>query len=397
MGNMSELIADEPNKLTSSTCPAPPAYPCHHPITKSDRIIFGQGPAASLASRVSVSRSIRDTWDRMFDEGYRSDVQIITSSTSHPIFAHSTVLSMASPVLRGMLNQAPARRGRRSISVKGVPHDAVRAFIRFLYSSCYENEEMEEYVLHLMVLSHVFMVPQLKQICINRVEMGFLTVDNVVDILQLALLCDAPRLSLVCHRKILNNFREIIRTQGWRVMKESHPVLEKELLESMIEVDSREKERVRRGNERKMYMQLYEAMEALVHICRDGCKTIGPHDKELERNEEPCRYGGACRGLEQLVRHFAGCKQRVVGGCIHCKRMGQLLELHSRICFDSNICGVPLCRNLKERMRKQSKKDETKWRILVKNIIRAKAIRESSFFLSAVVSSSPLLPLLSFK
>ncbi|CAN1324622.1 BTB/POZ and TAZ domain-containing protein 4 [Linum perenne] len=353
MVNMSELIADEPNQPTTSTCPPPPVYPCH-PITKSDRIIFGQGPAASLASRVSVSRSIRDTWERMFDEGYRSDVQIITSSTSHPIFAHSTVLGMASPVLRGI----------------------------------YENEEMEEYVLHLMVLSHVFMVPQLKQICINRVEMGFLTVDNVVDILQLALLCDAPRLSLVCHRKILNNFREIIRTQGWRVMKESHPVLEKELLESMIEVDSREKDRVRRGNERKMYMQLYEAMEALVHICRDGCKTIGPHDKELERNEQPCRYGGACRGLEQLVRHFAGCKQRVVGGCIHCKRMGQLLELHSRICFDSNICGVPLCRNLKERMKKQSKKDETKWRILVKNIIRAKAIRESSFFLSAVVSSS---------
>ncbi|CAN1813308.1 BTB/POZ and TAZ domain-containing protein 4 [Linum perenne] len=332
MVNMSELIADEPNQPTTSTCPPPPVYPCH-PITKSDRIIFGQGPAASLASRVSVSRSIRDTWERMFDEGYRSDVQIITSSTSHPIFAHSTVLGMASPVLRGMLNQAPARRGQRSISVKGVPHDAVRAFIRFLYSSCYENEEMEEYVLHLMVLSHVFMVPQLKQICINRVEMGFLTVDNVVDILQLALLCDAPRLSLVCHRKILNNFREIIRTQGWRVMKESHPVLEKELLESMIEVDSREKDRVRRGNERKMYMQLYEAMEALVHICRDGCKTIGPHDKELERNEQPCR-------------------------------------------------------NLKERMKKQSKKDETKWRILVKNIIRAKAIRESSFFLSAVVSSS---------
>jgi hypothetical protein len=27
--------------------------------------------------------------------------------------------------------------------------------------------------------------------------------------------------------------------------------------------------------ENKMYLQLYEAMEALVHICRDGCRTIG--------------------------------------------------------------------------------------------------------------------------
>ncbi|CAI0405563.1 unnamed protein product [Linum tenue] len=86
-------------------------------------------------------------------------------------------------------------------------------------------------------------------------------------------------------------------------------------------------------------------MEALVHICRDGCRTIGPHDRDLEKNQQPCSYG-ACRGLEQLVRHFAGCKLRVPGGCSHCKRMWQLLELHSRLCADSSLCRVPLCRYL---------------------------------------------------
>ncbi|CAN1343028.1 BTB/POZ and TAZ domain-containing protein 4 [Linum perenne] len=165
-------------------------------------------------------------------------------------------------------------------------------------------------------------------------------------------------------------------------MKESHPVLEKELLESI-----REKERVRRGKEKKIYMQLYEAMEALVHICRDGCRTIGPHDKEFESNQEPCNYG-ACRGLEQLIRHFRGCKQRVPGGCSHCKRMWQLLELHARLCVDSSLCRVPLCRNFKDRTRKQSKKEETRWRMLVKNILRAKVIGGSPFFLSSLVSSS---------
>lgn len=46
---------------------------------------------------------------------------------------------MASPVLRGMLKRARRhRRDRfRSISIRGVPHDAVRVFIRFLYSSRY--------------------------------------------------------------------------------------------------------------------------------------------------------------------------------------------------------------------------------------------------------------------
>lgn len=92
-----------------------------------------------------------------------------------------------------------------------------------------------------------------------------------------------------------------------------------------------------------VYVQLYEAMEALVHIYRDGCKTIGPRDKELTEDQHPCGYT-ACKGLELLVRHFAGCKLRVPGGCAHCKRMWQLLELHSRLCISSEACRVPVCR-----------------------------------------------------
>lgn len=103
------------------------------------------------------------------------------------------------------------------------------------------------------------------------------------------------------------------------------------------------KDRVRKENERKTYVQLYEAMEALVHICKDGCRTIGPHDKVLQEDQAPCEYM-ACKGLEALVRHFAGCKTRPSGGCIHCKRMWQILELHSRLCADSDNCKVPLCR-----------------------------------------------------
>ena len=42
---------------------------------------------------------------------------------------------MASQVMKGMLKQAKGRGQQRSISIHGVPHDAVRVFIRLLYSS----------------------------------------------------------------------------------------------------------------------------------------------------------------------------------------------------------------------------------------------------------------------
>lgn len=108
-------------------------------------------------------------------------------------------------------------------------------------------------------------------------------------------------------------------------------------------VCQRKEGRMKKMEERKLYQKLYEAMEAIVHICRDGCWTIGPHNKVLKANEAPCNFP-ACKGLELLVRHFAGCKNRVSGGCTHCKRMWQILKLHSRICAESNLCKVPLCR-----------------------------------------------------
>ncbi|OAY33639.1 BTB/POZ and TAZ domain-containing protein 4 [Manihot esculenta] len=365
--------------------PAPPPLPS--PATTSNYLrrqltMDGQ----TLRGHSSVSIRTKDMWELLFDEGYRADVRINTDKGGS-IYAHANILGMASPVIRGMLKQAKNRTRQRSILIRGVPHDAVRIFIRFLYSSCYEKEEMEEFVLHLLVLSHVFVVPELKKICENKLEQSFLTTENVVDIFQLALLCDAPRLSLICHRMIVTNFQEISTTEGWKAMKQSHPVLEKELLDSMVDLETRKNERIRKLNERKIYLQLYEAMEALVHICRDGCRTIGPHDKDFREIKAPCPYS-ACRGLEMLVRHFASCKMRVSGGCSHCKRMWQLLELHSRLCADSNLCRVPLCRNFKVRIRKQNKKDEVKWRILVKKILRTKRIGSSPFFSLAISCSS---------
>ncbi|XP_048322363.2 BTB/POZ and TAZ domain-containing protein 4 [Ziziphus jujuba] len=361
--------------------PVPPPSPSRSTIYPKRRINDG----SSLRRYSGISKETNDLWDRLFDEGYRADVSVSTDNGGI-IYAHSNVLDTASPVLKGMIKTSKKQGRRRSISIRGVPYDAVRVFIRFLYSSRYEKEDMEEFVSQLLVLSHVFIVPHLKRECEQQLEYGLLNTENVVDIFQLALLCDAPRLSLICHRMIQKNFKTVSSTEGWKVMKHSHPVLERQLLEYMIVEDNRQKERIKKKNERKMYLQLYEAMEALVHICRDGCRTIGPHDKDFKNNKDPCSYA-TCKGLELLVRHFAGCKLRVPGGCIHCKRMWQLLELHSRLCADSTLCRVPLCRNFKDRIRIQSKKDEIKWKILVKKILRAKSIAGGPFFSWAIVSS----------
>jgi len=322
-----------------------------------------------------------ESWDRLFDEAYRADVEIHTDSHDSVIYGHASILGFASPVFRSMFKKS---RTKHQVLIHGVPLEAVRTFIRFLYSSCYEEEQMEEHILSLLVLSHAFVVPQLKRECEYQIEHRLLNVDNVVDVFQLSLLCDAPRLGIICNRFILKCFDAASTSAGWKAMRASHPHLEKKLIVSLKIENNRRKEMMRKLTERKVYLELYEAMEALVHICRDGCSTIGPQGKVLKGEQEPCRYE-ACKGLKSLLRHYFGCELRVPGDCTHCKKMWQLLELHSRICMDSNVCRVPSCRKIKHRIAKQSKKkkakkDEMKWKILVRKIMRAKSITGAPYF-----------------
>ncbi|XP_075662308.1 BTB/POZ and TAZ domain-containing protein 3 isoform X1 [Castanea sativa] len=387
-------VLEVPSSSVSSKCniPKPPSLPSKSCI----RIKYSN----RLSECSSVPKETKDTWDKLFKEGYGSDVYIITEDKSY-ILAHSSILSVASPVLGNILQQSKVKNGMRYIKIPGVPYQAAYAFIRFIYSSCYEEDEMKQFVLHLLVLSHSYSVPSLKRVCIYVLEQGWLTKENVIDVLQLARNCDAPRLSFICVHMIIRDFKTITSTEGWKVMKRANPALEQELLECLVEADSvsnkegfctgyvvdpwlnnllmdpqhtnflRKEDRLKRMEEKKVYLQLHEAMEALLHICRDGCRTIGPRDKVLKGSQVACSFP-ACKGLETLVRHFSSCKTRVPGGCVHCKRMWQLLELHSRLCNDPDSCKVPLCRHFKEKMQQQAKKDEARWRLLVSKVISAK-------------------------
>lgn len=318
-----------------------------------------------------VPKETRDLWDTLFKQGYGSDVCIVTEEQA-TIPAHFSVLSIASPVLGNYLQNSKPKNGVRYLKIPGVPHGAICTFVRFLYSSCYEEEDMKKFVLHLLVLSHSYAVPFLKRVCMQYLENCWLTTENVIDVLQLARNCDAPRLSFICIRMVVKHFTTVACTQGWKVMKRVNPALEQELLEAVVEADSRKQERLHKLEERKVYLQLHEAMEAPNHICKDGCSTIGPREKMLKGSQVACGFP-ACKGIEMLVRHFFNCKTRVPGGCVQCKRMWQLLELHSRMCNDPNSCNVPLCRHFKQKMRQQSKKDEAKWNLLVRKVVEAKS------------------------
>lgn len=99
------------------------------------------------------------------------------------------------------------------------------------------EEQMKKHGIHLLALSHVYLVPQLKQRCTKGLA-DQLTIENAVDMLQLARLCDAPDLYLKCLKLISTNFKKTEKTEGWKFILDHDPKLELEILQFMDEADS---------------------------------------------------------------------------------------------------------------------------------------------------------------
>ncbi|KAJ8771280.1 hypothetical protein K2173_026457 [Erythroxylum novogranatense] len=186
----------------------------------------------------------------------------------------------------------------------------------------------------------------------------FLVIENVVDVLQLAKLCDAPDLYLKCMKYISNYFKAVETTEGWKVMQGHDHWLELDILQFMDDVESRRKKARKQREAETTYMVLSEAMECLEHVWTEGCTghTTGRLTEE-----------GSLASNSPLVK-------RVNGGCTRCKRMWQLLRLHSSVCDKVESCKAPLCRQLKMIKEQKKRGDNTLWTTLVKKAVSAKAV-----------------------
>lgn len=277
----------------------------------------------------------------------------------------------ASPVLEKIITS------NEIVKINGVPDGAVTAFVDFLYSSRCTEENMDKYGMHLLALSHVYSVRQLKQRCIRGLRERVCT-ENVVDMLQLARLCDAPDLYLECAKLIANHFKAVEQTEGWKFVENHDPCLELDILRFIDQHQKRKKWTRKRREEERLYTQLSEAMECLEHICTEGCTHVGPYDVEVRQQREPCSKFATCQCLQVLIRHFATCKKRVKGGCLRCKRMWQLFRLHSSICLRQHSCKVPLCRQIGLKMEQENRKDDARWKLLVRKVAAVKAMSSLS-------------------
>ncbi|VAH83208.1 unnamed protein product [Triticum turgidum subsp. durum] len=98
------------------------------------------------------------------------------------------------------------------------------------------EEDVEKYAEQLLVLAHAYRVPWLKLWCQEAIG-SRLTPGTVVDVLQLADLCDAPQLHLRCMRLLAKEFRAVERTEAWRFLRDNDPWQELDVLRQLHDAD----------------------------------------------------------------------------------------------------------------------------------------------------------------
>nr|GEU76674.1 histone acetyltransferase HAC1-like isoform X1 [Tanacetum cinerariifolium] len=89
-----------------------------------------------------------------------------------------------------------------------------------------------------------------------------------------------------------------------------------------------------------------------------------------------CQYPN-CRKVKGLFRHGIHCKVRASGGCVLCKKMWHLLQLHARACKESK-CHVPRCRDLNEHLRRMQQQSDSRRRAAVMEMMRQRATEVAS-------------------
>ncbi|KAF2309185.1 hypothetical protein GH714_001109 [Hevea brasiliensis] len=104
-------------------------------------------------------------------------------------------------------------------------------------------------------------------------------------------------------------------------------------------------------------LQLRKMLDLLVHASQ--CRS------------PQCQYPN-CRKVKGLFGHGIQCKTRASGGCVLCKKMWYLLQLHARACKESE-CHVPRCRDLKEHLRRLQQQSDSRRRAAVMEMMRQRA------------------------
>ena len=177
------------------------------------------------------------TWNYMedmanvFDAGQFTDVTI--DCQGKMFHCHKAILAGRSPVLEAMFSSNFKEGMGGKVEVVDVTPDIFEELLHFIYSGevQYLNMNKRERAAKLLVAAEKYYVPDLKHFCEENLCVN-LTVDNVLDTLELADLHNAANLRAMALKFIGENAKEVASQKEWR---ERIPDMMADIIDAIIQ------------------------------------------------------------------------------------------------------------------------------------------------------------------
>ncbi|KAK9476787.1 hypothetical protein V1514DRAFT_284491 [Lipomyces japonicus] len=152
-------------------------------------------------------------------------------AVSEPIFVHSLVLLARWPHFRRLANSRMREFHRKKMHIPET-HSTVKALVQYLYSDTIDNSVSISVISKVLVLSNMYALPRLRDICVARIQDGF-NYHNAVIIWECAKIAQEEVLRVSAARFCFKHWGRVVRTKAFQKLSKNA------MLELCAEVDER--------------------------------------------------------------------------------------------------------------------------------------------------------------
>ncbi|KAK7074227.1 hypothetical protein SK128_022163 [Halocaridina rubra] len=156
----------------------------------------------------------------LFESQRFSDVTL--SVAGREFQAHKAILAARSPVFAAMFAHEMEERKHNRVEIQDVDHEVLREMLRFIYTGKATN--LEKMADDLLAAADKYALERLKVMCEEALCTN-LSTENAADVLILADLHSADQLKAQAIEFINTHATDVMETQGWKSMIQSHPHL----------------------------------------------------------------------------------------------------------------------------------------------------------------------------
>lgn len=155
----------------------------------------------------------------LLDNASFSDVTFIVEEKE--ICAHRCILYARSEYFRNMFDSKMRETSEKEITIQNMSYDVFRAVLEYLYSGRVRVVQ-GGLAVDLLKAADMFQIDGLRNLCVDRVEQE-VTVGNAAFVVQVADAYNAQHLKTYCITFIMQNFREVIKSESFQTLMRQDP------------------------------------------------------------------------------------------------------------------------------------------------------------------------------